>query len=331
MKSQTADIKQITESLHPYMKRVELLIDENLKSDIGLLDATNRSLRERPGKMLRPALAILSAAATGGINEDSVRFAAAAELLHNATLLHDDVVDGATQRRGAPTVASLLSGRASVLIGDFWLVKCMQVVLSSRENSDRVIRIFAKTLSDLAEGEILQMEKAWKGDTSQEDYIRIIYCKTASLFEASAVAAAVSAGASESALEAIRNYAINLGLAFQIKDDIFDYASPEGEIGKPVGIDLLEQKITQPLLCALEKAGPQEEKTIRGMVRSIGENPSLAEKVRAFVLEKDGVSEAGQKLDFYIEKAISSLSSLSDSPEKSYLAVLARYVGSRRD
>ena len=325
-KAQVSEIKKL---LHPYLERVEQLIDECLKSDIPLLDATNRSLRERPGKMLRPILALLSAGASGGITEDSVRFAAAAELLHNASLLHDDVVDGATQRRGAPTVSSLLNSEASVLIGDFWLVKCMQVVLSSVRYGDRVIRIFAKTLSDLAQGEILQMQKAWEGDTAQEDYLRIIYCKTASLFESSAVAAAVSADAPEFVLEALREYAVNLGIAFQIKDDIFDYASPGDFVGKPVGIDLLEQKITQPLLCALEKASDARESEIREKVRKVQENPALAEEIRAFVAEMDGVALAGKKLDYYIEKANSCLGALSDSPEKSYLAELALFVGER--
>lgn len=322
-------VSEIKESLHPYLERVERLIVDYLQSDIELLNQTNLSLRQRPGKMLRPMLGLLSAGAAGGINEDSVRFAAASELLHNATLLHDDVVDGAKQRRGAPTVASILSSQASVLIGDYWLVKCMQVVLASSAKADRVIRIFAKTLSDLAEGEILQLQKAGDATTTEEDYLRIIYCKTASLFEASALAAAVSAGAPERVENALGSYARNLGLAFQIKDDIFDYSAPEAEVGKPVGIDLLEQKITQPLLSALEDATPSEAADIRGKVRSVMDNPALGDEIRAFVLEKDGVARASLKQDYYIEKAISCLGTLSDSPEKSYLAELALYVGSR--
>ena len=324
-----AQVSEIKESLHPYLERVERLIVDYLQSDIQLLNQTNQMLRQRPGKMLRPMLSLLCAGAAGGINEDSVRFAAAAELLHNATLLHDDVVDDAKQRRGAPTVASILSGQASVLIGDYWLVKCMQVVLSSSAKADRVIRIFAKTLSDLAEGEILQLQKAGDATTTEEDYLRIIYCKTASLFEASALAAAVAAGAPERVENALGSFARNLGLAFQIKDDIFDYSAPEAEVGKPVGIDLLEQKITQPLLCALEKATPGEAEAIREKVKSIVDNPALAAEVRAFVLEKDGVAEASRRQDFYIEKAISCLETISDSQEKCYLAQLARYVGRR--
>ncbi|MBP5675854.1 MAG: polyprenyl synthetase family protein [Bacteroidales bacterium] len=328
MKSK-AQVSEIKESLHPYLERVERLIVDYLQSDIQLLNQTNQMLRQRPGKMLRPMLSLLCAGAAGGINEDSVRFAAAAELLHNATLLHDDVVDDAKQRRGAPTVASILSGQASVLIGDYWLVKCMQVVLSSSAKADRVIRIFAKTLSDLAEGEILQLQKAGDATTTEEDYLRIIYCKTASLFEASGLAAAVAAGAPERVENALGSFARNLGLAFQIKDDIFDYSAPEAEVGKPVGIDLQEQKITQPLLCALEKATPGEAEAIREKVKSIVDNPALAAEVRAFVLEKDGVAEASRRQDFYIEKAISCLETISDSQEKCYLAQLARYVGSR--
>lgn len=322
-------VSEITESLHPYMKRVERLIVDALRTDIPLLDATNMSIRERPGKMLRPTLALLSAGAVSGITEDTLRFAAATELLHNATLLHDDVVDGATQRRGAPTVASLLDGRAAVLVGDFWLVKCMQVVLQADNHSDRTIRIFAKTLSDLAEGELFQMEKASKGDTTEEDYLRIIYCKTASLFETAVVSAAISVNAPEDVLEALRGFAVNLGLAFQIKDDIFDYESSSGDLGKPVGIDLLEQKITLPLLCALDSVSPEEASTVRRKVASISVNPALATEVRAFVFAHDGVNKAAAKLNFYIEKSISCLEILSDSPEKLYLASLARYVGDR--
>ena len=329
MEKPKAQVTEIKESLHPYLERVERLIVDYLQSDIELLNATNHLLRQRPGKMLRPMLGLLCAGAAGSINEDSVRFAAASELLHNATLLHDDVVDDAKQRRGAPTVSSILNGQASVLIGDYWLVKCMQVVLASSSKADRVIRIFAKTLSDLAEGEILQLQKAGDATTTEEDYLRIIYCKTASLFEASALAAAVSAGAPERVEIALSNFARNLGLAFQIKDDIFDYSAPEAEVGKPVGIDLLEQKITQPLLCALEMATPQEAAAIREKVKSVTDNPALASEIHAFVMEKDGVAKASLKQDFYIEKAISYLGTLSDSPEKSYLAELARYVGSR--
>ena len=322
-------LKDIKQFLKPQMERVEAQIDASLKSDIALLDSTNRSIRENGGKMLRPMLGLLVGGACGTVSDDTVRYAAATELLHNSTLLHDDVVDGATERRGLPTVAALLNGPAAVLIGDFWLVRCMQTIMDASRYSEQVQRIYAKTLADLAEGELLQMQKASSGDTTEEDYLRIIYSKTASLFEAAALAAAISVDAPDASREAAGNFARNLGLAFQIKDDIFDYQSDAHEVGKPVGIDLLEQKITQPLLCALEVVSADEAAAVRKKVVDILDHPELAAEVRAFVLKNNGVSLACQKLESYIERALSCLEVLPESQEKRYLAQLARYVGER--
>ena len=322
-------LNEIRQFLKPLMERVETRIDASLRSDITLLDATNRSLRENGGKLLRPMLGLLVGGACGTVNEDTVRYAAATELLHNSTLLHDDVVDGATERRGLPTVATLLNGPAAVLIGDFWLVRCMQTILDADRYSERVLRIYAKTLAHLAEGELLQMQKASSGDTTEADYLRIIFSKTASLFEASAVAAAISVSASEEVREAVGDFARNLGLAFQIKDDIFDYDSLSAEVGKPVGIDLQEQKITQPLLCALETVSEAEAAAVRKKVIRILDHPELSTEIRDFVLSHDGVSLAYRKLDEHIGHAISCLEVLPDSREKGYLIELARYVGER--
>ena len=154
------DILEIKSRLAGPMAEVEALMESVLSSDIDLLDATNRTLLQQGGKQFRPVLALLAAGACGGINDDSVRFAAAAELIHNSTLLHDDVVDGATVRRGRPTVMSILNGPAAVLMGDYWLVKAIRCVLDASRYSERVIRLFGKTLSDLAEGELLQMQRA---------------------------------------------------------------------------------------------------------------------------------------------------------------------------
>ena len=153
------------------LSRVDSVIGASLASDIDLLDKTNKSILSHSGKKLRPVLSLLSARACSGgfLTDDTVRYAAAAELLHNATLLHDDVADDSRQRRGMPTVMSLLGGRASVLLGDFWLVKAMENILKGDNSSSQVIRIFAKTLSDLAEGELLQLQKAETGDTTELD------------------------------------------------------------------------------------------------------------------------------------------------------------------
>lgn len=322
-------IKYIQEYLAPQMQQVEIMIDYYLRSEIGLLDATNRTLRERPGKMLRPMLSLLVAGACGTPTRDSTRFAAATELLHNATLLHDDVVDGATERRGRPTVAQLLSGPAAVLIGDFWLTRAVQVVLSADKYSERVLHVFAATLADLSEGEMLQLQKAAQADTTEEEYITIIFDKTASLFETAAVWAAISVGASEEMLEAVKNYARKLGLAFQIKDDIFDYAPPSRELGKPVGQDLKEQKITQPLLSALSSAPAQEEREIRSKIGQLADHPEVIPQILEFVEKYRGVEQAAGVMDSYINAALQSLSILPDSKEKEALTALAHFVGDR--
>ena len=321
------DIREIKVYLAGPMQEVSTLLETSLESDIGLLDATNRSLLSQGGKLMRPMLSLLSAGACGGINADSVRFAAASELIHNATLLHDDVVDGASVRRGKPTVMSILNGPASVLVGDFWLVKAICCILDADRYSERAIRLFSKTLSDLAEGEMLQMQKASDCDTTREDYFRIIYSKTASLFEAAALSGAVSAEAPEEWTAALAGFARNLGLAFQIKDDIFDYTGGDA-LGKPVGIDLREQKITLPLLCALDSA-PEEAPAIRTLVGQISDHPELADNVRSFVLDHGGVEKAVEEMDKYIAEAVFCLEELPQSPEKSYLAELARFVGER--
>ena len=229
-------------------------MEETLSSDIDLLNRTNASILEGGGKRLRPMLALLCGWACGRVHSDTERFAAAAELLHNATLLHDDVVDGATTRRGRPTVMSVLNAPASVLIGDYWLTKAMELILSAGSHAFEVISIFAKTLSDLAEGEMLQMEKSDACDTVFADYERIIYCKTASLFEASAYAAALSAEAPAPWQDAVRRYAVDLGIAFQIRDDILDVTGSTEVLGKPVGSDEKNCKSTYVSLMGLEKA-----------------------------------------------------------------------------
>ncbi len=326
-------MEEIKSYLQPGLELVNNFINAALQSDIQLLDSTNRSLREHPGKMMRPMLALLVAQAAGIATpppEDTYRYAAATELLHNATLLHDDVVDGATERRGLPTVASLLGGSAAVLIGDYWLAKCLRLVLGARREADRLLRLFAQTVGHLTGGELLQVERAGSADTTQADYMRIIYGKTASLFESAAMSAALSVGATEPTVRAMGDSALNLGIAFQTKDDIFDYEEDAASIGKPVGIDLKEQKITQPLLSALELADAATQKAIREKVKEIPDHPEYIPEITAFVKESGGVERACQVMDSCTEKAISCLDFLEDSKEKLYLAKLAEFVGRRK-
>lgn len=325
------DIARVKEYLGAEWTAVQECIAGSLESDIELLNHTNRSILSHSGKQLRPILALLTArgcSADGRAGEATVRYAAAAELLHNATLLHDDVADDSDQRRGVPTIRSLMGPTVSVLLGDYWLVKAMDLILGDHEADSRVIRIFSKTLSDLAEGELLQLQKAQSGDTVEKDYLRIIYSKTASLFEASCVSAALSVGASGQMVEAMRSYAVALGRAFQIKDDILDYDGTES-VGKPLGVDILEQKMTMPLLGALVNAGPEEEKRVRALVRDIVGHPEHRDEIVDFVKRNGGMEYASERLDFYVDRAVEALAALPDSFEKELLVKLARYTANR--
>lgn len=323
------DIRAVKEYLGQDWLTVQERIASALESDISLLNSTNASILSQSGKQLRPMLALMFArACTGRATDAGIRYAAAAELLHNATLLHDDVADGSELRRGKPTVMSLMGPSVSVLVGDYWLVKAMELILQDSETDTTAIRIFSKTLSDLAEGEMLQLQKAQSGDTDEKDYLRIIYNKTASLFEAACVSAAISAGVSEDVVKAARDYAVALGLAFQIKDDILDYSGTES-VGKPLGVDILEQKITLPLLGALNNVSGQKQAEVRGMVKDIVGRPELRDDVVSFVKENGGLEYAKARLEEYVNEAVHALDILPDSREKECLVELARYTAIR--
>lgn len=323
------DIKSVREYLGKDWEAVKEKIETSLMSDIALLNATNSSILSNSGKQLRPLLALLVARACSGhqISEATIRYAAAAELLHNATLLHDDVADNSDQRRGVPTIMSLMGPSVSVLVGDYWLVKAMEMILGSSEEDHMVTKIFSKTLSDLAEGEMLQLQKAQNGDTVQDDYLRIIYSKTASLFEAACVSAAISVNASEEYMTAARNYAVALGIAFQIKDDILDYSGTES-VGKPLGVDIMEQKITMPLLGAIAHA-PAQESRIRDLVKGIVDHPEYRDEIVTFVKENSGIEYAVRQLDKYVEKAVEALSVLPLCRERALLEDLAYFTAKR--
>ena len=300
---------------------VQTVIADALRSDVGLLNIFNSDILAHGGKMLRPIVTILMAGACGQINEDSRLYAAASELLHNATLLHDDVADEADTRRGIPTMRSRLGPSRAVLLGDFWLAKAVDVVLQAK-SAEQVRSIFSGTLSNLAEGEMLQLEKSGTADTSLEDYLRIIHCKTGSLFETAGISGAISAGAPQAYVCAARAYSSALGTAFQIKDDILDYTG-DGSLGKPVGIDLLEKKITLPLLCAM-KESPREAE-IRKALLKIDSHPENYEEIRNFVEERGGVQAAGEVLEEYVGKALKALETLPQSKYTECLAEIARF------
>lgn len=325
------DFSSIKDFLKEDLDKVNKLMATSLSTDIELLDKTNRTILSHNGKQVRPVLTLLVARACSGgfTTDDTIKYAAAVELLHNATLLHDDVADDSPVRRGVPTVMSILGGRASVLLGDYWLVKGMENILASRNSSDKVIRIFASTLTDLAEGELLQLQKAETGDTLEKDYYRIIYDKTASLFVASAAAGAISVSATEEKMSAARTYAKCLGVAFQIRDDIFDYEE-NAEIGKPVGLDLKEKKITLPLLGALAKAGEERGREIRRKLCRIDDHPEYGGEIIEFVKSEGGIEYARKRLYEYVDNARIALRPFGNLQEVEMLCEIAEFTADRK-
>lgn len=325
------NLNEIKASLGEDWKKVERGLRDALRSDIELLEKTNESILSNAGKMLRPLISLLVAKACapdGEIPESATAFAVASELLHNATLFHDDVADGSDCRRGSPTIMSLMGPSVSVLLGDYWLVKAMGKILEDEKHGFRVIKLFSKTLSDLAEGEMLQLQKADDGNTMMEDYIRIIFCKTASLFEASALSAAIAADAPSSVEDAVTRYSVALGLAFQIKDDIFDY-SPGMDVGKPVGVDILEKKITLPLLGAFDNCPEREMEIRRRIVDMAEDDMSARDEVVSFVRENGGLEVAQTSLESYIDAAVEAIRELPWSHWRDCLEGIARFVGQR--
>lgn len=321
-------------------------LKRQLGSDVSYLCNLNQEVLSHAGKQLRPLLCLLIARACEGLSglqtpdrsgsdkqgksllpERTLRYAVAGELLHNATLLHDDVADESDMRRGRPTVRSLFGADVSVLLGDYWLSRAVDAIIGSDEFDTRVVRIFIKTLRDLAEGEMLQLEKAATGDVDETPYLRIIYAKTASLFETCAVSGACSVNADDSFIRAAATYARNIGLAFQIRDDIFDY-SPEWDTGKPSCEDIAEKKITLPLLGAFENAAHQGEAELRADIVRGAED--IRERVLAYVREHKGIAYAQQRLEGFLSEALSALEVFPDSQWKDGLQYLAHYIGDRK-
>ena len=300
--------------------------EEALVSDVSLLNDINKKIISNSGKQLRPMLAILAAKACAPrtkLSKPTFSCAAAAEIIHNATLLHDDVVDNSPCRRDKPTIFSRFGAGVAVLVGDYWLSRAIELIMAS-ECSDKIITLFSKTISDLVQGEIFQLQKSELLDTSLEDYYKIIYGKTASLFESAIISGALSVNAPSEYVDALGKYAVFLGYAFQIKDDIFDY-TPDAKVGKNIGVDILEKKITLPLLGALVNA-PKYDKVLRDKIRDIDNNK---EEILEFINENKGVEYAYSQLDLYVDKAVTSLVVLPDTKEKEFLIKLAKFVGDR--
>lgn len=321
------EVKDIISDIDYEWLFFQKLMQENLESSSSLLNTINSYLLDNRGKQIRPLLTILSAKACGKANDLSISCAAVSEMIHTATLLHDDVADNASERRGVPTVHTTFSAAASILTGDFWLAKALSHMV--KKNSPQILGLFAKTIEDLSEGELFQMQKAVSLDTTEEDYYNIIYGKTASLFVASIKSAACSVGAKTEILKKMEIYACQIGIAFQIRDDIFDYM-PQLNTGKAAGGDIKERKITLPLIFALKSATESERKSLLNMLKdSTTDDDQLVVDATMLINKYSGIALAQKALMEHCQKAEDAISILEESVYKRDLVQLARYVGER--
>ncbi len=318
--------RNIVSELGDYWPAFSDKMVETLDSSVPLLNTINSYMIENSGKKIRPMLSLLAAKTLGEVNEDTLKCAVVAEMIHTATLLHDDVADNSPLRRGVPTVMSLYSPAKSVLTGDYWLAKALELLTEIR--TDGVMAQFSKAVHQLAEGEMFQMEKASSMDTREKDYYRIIEMKTASLFIAAIKSSVMTVTSDMNAVSAIYDYAWNVGVAFQVQDDIFDY-SPKLNTGKKAGTDILEHKITLPLIGALQNAGECERNELMELFKNEQDPEALVRSVIGFVRSNHGIEYAKMRLEEHISSAVNALSVFEDSPGKRLLTEMAHYLSTR--
>lgn len=288
------EINKITSFLEPEWSQYEELFSQAIASPYSLLTQINSHLTANRGKQIRPILSLLSAKIFGTPTPLSVATAAVVEMVHTATLLHDDVADQSDTRRGALTVQKLYSPLASVLLGDFWLARAFQLLMDYQ--GEAFLCYFARAIREMSEGELFQMEKAMQRNTTITEYNEIISKKTAMLMAAGMVAGAQSAGASVSQCKVIEQMGVCIGIAFQIRDDILDY-SPQIDIGKPSGHDLMEGKLTLPLLAAMEKAPLEERTEVHKWIQELSVNPQAICKIIDFVQYNHGIEFAQRAVE----------------------------------
>lgn len=321
------DVKQIQAPIEQHMELFEEKFHQSMKSRVALLDKITHYIVKRKGKQMRPMFVFLCAELCGGVKESTHTAASLIELLHTATLVHDDVVDDAAERRGFFSINALWKNKIAVLVGDFLLSRGL--LLSVEKKEFRLLEIVSNAVREMSEGELLQMEKTRSLNLQEDIYYDIIRQKTASLIAACCAAGAHSAGADEDGIERMRAFGENVGMAFQIKDDLFDYGSAE-DIGKPTGIDIKEKKTTLPLIFALNKATFMVRRKITGIVKNHNENPKKVAQVIDFVLEGGGIEYATVKMNEYKDKALAILGTFPDTPSRRSLEGLVLYTINRK-
>ncbi|HOZ87899.1 MAG TPA: polyprenyl synthetase family protein [Bacteroidia bacterium] len=320
-------IDEIKKPVALHMESFEMKFKDAMKSSVPLLDKITSYIVKRKGKRIRPMFVFLSAQAAGSINDSTHRAAALIELLHTATLVHDDVVDDSNERRGFFSVNALWKNKIAVLIGDFLLSKGL--LLSLDNNDFHLLKIVSTAVREMSEGELLQIEKARRLDISEEIYFEIITKKTATLIAACCAAGVASVTDNEKTISLARDFGTLTGIAFQIKDDLFDFGTDEN-IGKPTGIDIKEKKMTLPLIYALNNCTWMEKRKIINIIKNHNEESEKVKTVIDFVIEKGGIVYANKVMREYKEKALAVLAQLPKNSSSESLERLLTYAIERK-
>ncbi|MCT4636151.1 MAG: polyprenyl synthetase family protein [Bacteroidales bacterium] len=308
------------------MKSFEKHFLEAMDTNIPLLKTIVNYMYRRKGKQLRPVIVFLTAKLLGEVTDKTYTAASMLELLHTATLIHDDVVDEAYQRRGAFSINALWRSKIAVLVGDFLLSKGL--LLSVKHKTYDLLEIMSEAVREMSEGELLQIEKSRKQDVDEDTYFEIIRKKTATLIASCAANGACSVNASDETIEEMRLFGEYLGIAFQIKDDLLDYTS-SSVIGKPSYQDIKEKKLTLPLIFALSKASSKEKHRVLKIVRRHNKNSTKVKEVVNFVKSSGGIEYTIDRMNQYRDKAIDILNKYPDSDERKALITLVEYAVER--
>ncbi len=320
-------LKKIKSPIEQELKDFEPYYKKSLQSDIPLLSTILNFLYRTKGKQLRPIFVFLSAKLHGETNEFSKLAACSVELLHTATLVHDDVVDESYERRGTFSVKALWKNKLAVLVGDYILARGLLLQLENKKYN--FLHLISRAVQDMSEGEILQMKKSRKLDIDDETYFEIIRKKTASLIATSMAIGTASATDDPELPEKMYKIGQDAGIAFQIKDDIFDYQA-KGVLGKPTGNDIKEKKITLPLLYVLNNAKPTERKRILRLIKRKNKDSEVVKELIKMVAEKGGLEYAETKMLEFKDKAVNALMEFEDCEARTSLISLMNYITTRK-
>ncbi len=318
----TLKLEDIKAPIAREMEEFEQKFRASMHTRVLLLDKIMNYIVKRKGKQMRPMFIFLSAGTCGKITESTFRAASLIELLHTASLVHDDVVDDANYRRGFFSINALWKNKIAVLVGDFLLARALMLSVENKEFD--LLTIGTESVKEMSEGELLQMEKARQLDISEDIYFEIIRQKTASLIASCCAMGASSSGADAATVALMKEFGMRIGMAFQIKDDLFDYG--DESIGKPVGIDIKEKKMTLPLIHALSKATWLQKRKIIGIVRNESDKVGKVKEVIEFVRASNGITYAKQVMERYYQEALAMLSEFPESPYKESLANLVQFT-----